>query len=253
MEEAFESAAVIDNKETTETNFQKNFLDEEAGEIMGSDVVGGIYQNESGEIAHSIHEVSVPAIIGNITGCPEIDVEDVERATEGPRKNELAVAGDRSVGRDAVGTLKNPIGNILATVRPEESKTNPVQSLVNAHMASGRGGMVGREDVATEGQWNNDQHQHFLVVLDRLEDDKLAVQQRKAVLTNVIAVRRVEGRKIRLRDRGRGRQTLQEKLGIRVLMVGGSPIKSSRNRPGGGDGVDKGAGDEFSRRIGSID
>jgi hypothetical protein len=105
LEDTFEGAAVVNNEETTKANFEKNFLDEEPGEIMGCDVAGSIDQDEACKITHSVQEVTIAAIVGNITRGPEVNVEDVKGTAEGPRKDELAVTGDGTIGRDAVGTL----------------------------------------------------------------------------------------------------------------------------------------------------
>jgi hypothetical protein len=49
--------------------------------------------------------------------------------------------------------------------------------------------MVGREEVATEGQRSNDKHQEFLVILDRLECNEFAVEEGDStVLANAVAV-----------------------------------------------------------------
>jgi hypothetical protein len=64
--------------------------------------------------------------------------------------------------------------------------------------------VVSGEDVATERQGNDDEHQHFFVVLDRLEDDKLAIKEGEVVL-----VGGVESRDIRLRKGRSRRQTVK--------------------------------------------
>jgi hypothetical protein len=124
LEEAFESAAVIDNDQPAETDFQKDFLDEKTSEIMSSDVVSGIDKYKPSEVAHSIHEISLATVIGDVSRSPEIDVEDVERAAKGPREDEFTVASDGSVGSDAMRALKDPRSDILATVRPKEAEAN---------------------------------------------------------------------------------------------------------------------------------
>lgn len=113
--------------------------------------------------------------------------------------------------------------------------------------------MVSREDVTTERQRNDDKHQHLFVVLDGLEDDELAVEEGEAVLADVVAVGIVEGRDVRLRKRrGRG-QTVEQDFGIGVLLIGGGPVEGRGNRARAGDSIDEGAGDEFGRRVGSVD
>ncbi len=52
---AFESAAIIHYNQTTEANFQKNFLEKKAGEILSGNVVGGIGNDKTSEITHGVH------------------------------------------------------------------------------------------------------------------------------------------------------------------------------------------------------
>jgi hypothetical protein len=155
LKEALKSTAIVDDDETTKADFQKDLLDEQTSKIVGSDVAGGGNKNEPGKIAHSVQEISFSTIISDVARRPKIDMEDVKGATEGPRENELTVASDSAIGGDTVRALENPVGNILATLRPEEAKTNAMKSLVDAHVAGGGGSMVSGEDVATKGERDN--------------------------------------------------------------------------------------------------
>jgi hypothetical protein len=75
-----------------------------------------------------------------------------------------------------VGALKDPSGDIFATTEwPEEAEVDAVKSFADAHVTGGGESMTIQEDVATEGQRNNNEHQEFLIVLDRLEDEKFAI------------------------------------------------------------------------------
>jgi hypothetical protein len=125
-------------------------LNQETSKIMGSDVVGGVDKHKTGEVAHGIQEVSVAAVIGNFARSPKINMENVKWAAERPREDELAVASDSAVGSDAMRALEDPISDIFATEGPKEPKTNAMESLVNAHMTSGRRSVVSRKDVAAE-------------------------------------------------------------------------------------------------------
>jgi hypothetical protein len=69
--------------------------------------------------------------------------------------------------------------------------------------------VVSREDVATERQGNDDEHQHFFVVLDRLENNKLAIKEGEAVLANLVSVGGVESGDVRLREGRSRRQTVK--------------------------------------------
>ena len=144
---------------------------------MSSNVVSGIDKNKTSEVTHGVQKVGFSAVVGNVTRGPEIDVQNIERAAKWPRENELAVAGDGAVRSDAVRALKNPLGDVFADERPEEPESDAMQSLINTHMAGRRRGVVSREDVTTKRQRYNDEHQHFLVVLDWLKDNEFAVEK----------------------------------------------------------------------------
>jgi hypothetical protein len=87
---------------------------------VSSDIVSGVDKDKASEIAHGIHEISLATVIGNVTGSPEIDVEDIEGTAERPGKDKFAVAGNGTVGSDAVRALEYPVGYIFAAVRPKE-------------------------------------------------------------------------------------------------------------------------------------
>jgi hypothetical protein len=89
LKQAFEGTAIIDNDETAETNFQKNFLDQQSGEVMGGDVAGGINEEEPSEVAHRVHEVGFATIVGNFARGPKIDMENIKGTVEGPGKDKL--------------------------------------------------------------------------------------------------------------------------------------------------------------------
>jgi hypothetical protein len=150
LEEAFESTAIVDDDQSAEADFEKDFLDEKTSEVMSSDVVGGVDKYKPSEVAHGIHEVGLATVVGDVSRGPEIDMENIKGAAEGPRENEFAVASDGAVGSDAVRALQYPGSDILATVGPEESETNTMQGFVDTHVPSRRRGMIGGEDVATE-------------------------------------------------------------------------------------------------------
>jgi hypothetical protein len=111
-------------------------LDKEAGKIVSSDIVSGSDKDKTSEITHGIQKVRLSTVVGDVARSPEIDVEDVERATERPGEDELAVAGDSAIRSDAVRALKNPIGNVFAALWPKEAETDAMQGFVDAHMAS---------------------------------------------------------------------------------------------------------------------
>ena len=85
LEESFKSAAVINNHQTAKSNLQKDFLDKETSKIMSCNVVSGIDNDKTCEIAHNIHEVGFTTLIRNFAGLPKIDMKDAERAAVRPR------------------------------------------------------------------------------------------------------------------------------------------------------------------------
>jgi hypothetical protein len=220
---------------------------------MSSGIVSGSDKDKTGEITHRIHEIGLATVICNITRGPEIDVENVEGAAEGPREDELAVAGDGAVGSDAVRALKNPGGDVFATEGPKETEADAVEGFVDAHMTGRRRCMVGGEDVAAKRQRDNDEHEHFLVVLDGLEDNKLALEKSDTVLTDIIAVRSMERRNISFREWSRRRQAGVHEFSVRVLLVSWRPVKRRWDRPRARGGADKGASNELGGRVGGID
>jgi hypothetical protein len=53
-------------------------------------------------------------------------VEDVERGTDGPRKKKFTIFPDGTVGKDAVGARADPIRDVFAHFRPEETEAEAV-------------------------------------------------------------------------------------------------------------------------------
>jgi len=92
-----------------------------------------------------------------------------------------------------------------------------------------------------------------LVILDWLEDDEFAIEERKAVLSNVVAVGRMDSEEIMFGDRGIGRETIEQEGGVWVVAVSRKPVEVSRNGARAGSCTDKRASNKFSRGVGSID
>ena len=80
-------------------------MDKETGKVVRRDIISRCDKDKPGEVAHGVHQISFSSIVSDLAWCPEIDVENVERAAERPRKDELAVAGDSSIGSDAMRAL----------------------------------------------------------------------------------------------------------------------------------------------------
>jgi hypothetical protein len=220
---------------------------------MSSNVVSGIDKYKASQVAHGVQQISVATVISNVAGGPKIDVKDVEGTAKGPGEDKFTVAGDGTVDGDAMRTLEHPVGNVFATLWPEESEADAVKSLVDAHVPSRRRGVVGGEDVTSKREWDDNQHKHFLVVLHWLEDDQFTLDDGDAVTTNIIAISRIDGGEIRFGDGRRRGQAVKKQLSVGVLLIGGEPIEWRRNGSSGGDGVDVGASDELGGRISGID
>ena len=129
-----------------------------------------------------------------------------------------------------------------------------MKGFVDAHVASGRGSVIGGKDVATKRAWDDNQHEKFFVILDGLEDNKLVVNDRDMFLANIVTVGRVERSKIGAGEGGASEKASKEEGTIRVLVVGGCPIERGRNRPGvrGGGFDGKAVGDKTLGGLGGV-
>lgn len=155
---------------------------------MGGNVGGSIDEDEAGEVAHSIQQVSITAVVGDVAWRPKVHVKDVEWTTERPGKDKLTVAPDSAVGGDAVRTFEDPIGNVFSTEGPKEPKADAVQSFVYTHVAGCGGCMISRENRTAQRSGYNNQHQQFSVILDVLKYHEAMVDDSDAVAADVIAV-----------------------------------------------------------------
>jgi hypothetical protein len=99
--------------------------------------------------------------------------------------------------------------------------------------------MVGRENVAAEQNRNNDEHQHFGVVLNGLEDKKFTLNKGRTIATDIIMVGWVKRIGIGCGERGALSQPLQHKLGVGVLVIRCKPVKRRRNWPSRRDCVNQ--------------
>jgi hypothetical protein len=76
-----------------------------------------------------------------------------------------------------------------------------MQRFVNTHVAGSRRSVISREDIATKRSRNNNQHEKLGIVLDRLENDQLPINESNTVLADIIAVCRMQSKHIRWRER----------------------------------------------------
>jgi hypothetical protein len=253
LEESFKSAAVINDNHTTKSNLQKDFLDKETSLIMSCNVVSGINNDKASEITNNIHEVGFTTLIRNFAGLPKIDMKDAERAAVRPREDKLTVMSNGTISSETVKTFEAPIGNDFPTMGSKEPKTDAVKGFVDTHVAGWKGGMVGRENVAAERNRNNDEHQHFGVVLSRLGDNQFTLNKGQPIATDIIMVGRMKRIGISCGEWGALGQPLQHKLGVGVLVIRCKPIKRRRNWPSRRDCGNHRASDKFGWRSGSID
>ena len=90
--------------------------------------------------------------------------------------------------------------------------------------------MIIRKDVAAEQKRDNNEDQHFDVVLDRLKDDQFTLNKGQPIAADIITVvglmKRVD---IGVREGGMRGQSLQQKFGVSVLIVRCKPVKRRRN------------------------
>ena len=97
--------------------------------VVSTDVVSGIGNDIAGESTHDTHETHLASVTFDLARSPEIDTEDVERAAEGPGKDELAVANDSSIGSNGARALEDPTRDVLLANRPKEAETDAVRGL----------------------------------------------------------------------------------------------------------------------------
>jgi hypothetical protein len=93
----------------------------------------------------------------------------------------------------------------------------------------------------------------LLVVLEWLENDKLAMEERDAIATDAVTKRRVKGSGVELGERRGRREAIEKELSNGILAAGGGPIERRRNGSSSRDCVDKRASDELRRRVGGVD
>ena len=127
-------------------------------------------------------------------------------------------------------TFKAPIGNDFTTVGPEEPEADVVKGFVDTHVAGRRSSMISRKDVAAERKRDDNEHQHFGVVLDGLKDDQFTLNKGQPIAADIIAVGLMKRGDISFREGGMCGQLLQQKFGVSILIVRCEPVKRRRNR-----------------------
>ena len=140
----------------------------------------------------------------------------------------------------------------VGNVGPEEPEVDAVKGFVDTHVAGRRGSMISREDVAAERKRDNNEHQHFGVVLDGLKDDRFTHDKGQSIVADIIAVGLMKRIEIGLEEGGMHGQPLQQKFDVSVLIIRCKPLKRRGNWTSRRDSVNQRASDKFSRRGSSI-
>lgn len=102
FENAFEGAAIVNDDDAAKAEFEQNFLHEKTGKVMGCNVRGGIDNDKTGEVTHDVEEVCFTAVVSDFARGPEVNVEDIEGAAEGPGEDKFAVPMDSAICGEAV-------------------------------------------------------------------------------------------------------------------------------------------------------
>jgi hypothetical protein len=89
--------------------------------------------------------------------------------------------------------------------------------------------MISREDVEAERKGNDNEHQHFGIVLDGLKDDQLTLNKGQPIAVDIIAVGLMKRVDIGISKGDMRGQSLQQKFGVSVLIVHCKPVKRKRN------------------------
>ena len=105
-----------------------------------------------------------------------------------PREDEFAAGLDVTGSGNAVGALLAPVGHVLVDLRPKEVEAEVVKHFVSAHVTSGGGGMVGREDGVVKGLGNDNQQKRMGVIAELLGDDEMVVEDRYGIGTQEGAI-----------------------------------------------------------------
>ena len=89
--------------------------------------------------------------------------------------------------------------------------------------------MISRKDGTAERKRDNDEHQHFGVVLDGLKDNQFTLDKGQPIAAEIIVVGLIKRVDIGVREGGMRGQSLQQKFGVSILIVRCKPVKGRRN------------------------
>jgi hypothetical protein len=85
-------------------------------------------------------------------------VEDKHGSSDRPTEKDFAVATDALVGKDAVGTFLDPLGDIRTAAGPEEAHANTEECFVDTKVAANGAAMKDvKEQAAKQGGHNNEE------------------------------------------------------------------------------------------------
>jgi hypothetical protein len=171
--------------------------------------------------------------VGDGSRAPEVAMKDEHGSCYRPAEKDFAVSTDALVGEDAMGAFFNPVDNILAAARPEESHANTEECFVDAEVTADRAAMEDVKDEVGQGGGHDDE-QGRSVGLQALADNDAAMVDAEVI----VACELLEGR-VELGDGGRapgktGGEVTGQRLGGRVRGAGSIPGGGRRKRFGGG-------------------
>jgi hypothetical protein len=145
-----------------------------------------------------------------------------------------------------MGAAEDPVSDVFPAEWPEESQADAVQSFVDTHVSSTGGSVISREDVATQADRDNNKHEHFGVILDRLEYNELAILKGNAIFADIFTVCSRKAIDDGLGEWGVRSEMRHDELCVLVLKVSCRPVGSSWDRATGIRRGNDGCGDKSS-------
>jgi hypothetical protein len=96
-EDATERTASVDDDKAAHADFQEDLLEQDPGQLVSVNVVGGNADYELSQVAHSREEVAVAGLSDGGTRTPKVAMQDEHRGCDGPAIEDLTVATDAFV------------------------------------------------------------------------------------------------------------------------------------------------------------
>jgi hypothetical protein len=96
-ENATESTTSVHDDKAAHADFQEDLLEQDPGQLVSMNVVGGNADYELSQVAHSREEVAVAGLSDGGTRTPKVAMQDEHRGCDGPAIEDLTVATDAFV------------------------------------------------------------------------------------------------------------------------------------------------------------